>query len=189
MKRRFDWVTPLQLAAIPVGVVAFSLLLGEGRVVLAWTVAAISVAAFLAGSVIRNAVRRRMRTLVRDRLDDSVLGPLRYDGEESWTATVVVDAKELKFKIGGDTHPDLGLVAQAHRLVRSTGEFRTRVQNLLDEMAEREPQHADELRKLEIEEVLLFDGGGMIYFTGGDPERVWRCDLVDEKPVGLGFDS
>jgi len=189
MKRRFDWVTPLQLAAIPFGVVAFCLLLGEGRVALAWTVAALSVAVFLAGSVARNAIRRRARMLVQKHLGDSVLGPLRYDGEESWTATVVVDAKELKFKIGGDTHPDPALVAQAHLLVRSTRELRTQVRNLLDEMAEREPQHADEIRELEIEEVLLFDGAGMIYFTGGDPHRVWRCDLVDGRPVGLGFDS
>src|SRR5262249_17499934 len=83
VKRKVDWVTALQLGVIPVGIVSFFLLLGEGRVALAWTSAGLAVAVFAAGSVARGKIRRQARARVQKRLDDEVLGTLRYDGEES----------------------------------------------------------------------------------------------------------
>jgi hypothetical protein len=52
---------------------------------------------------------------------------------------------------------------------------------------------AGEIRQLKIEHISLFwpkrHNDGMIYFRGPDKYRVWRCDYVDRKPKGLGFDD
>jgi hypothetical protein len=29
----------------------------------------------------------------------------------------------------------------------------------------------------------------MLFFEGGEEGRVWRCDYINRKPNGLGFDN
>ena len=51
----------------------------------------------------------------------------------------------------------------------------------------------EEISRLEIEDVSLWrastPASGMIYFKGPDQFRLWRCDYVEGKPRGLGFDD
>lgn len=51
----------------------------------------------------------------------------------------------------------------------------------------------DDIRSLRIEFVTLASpqrpNDGMIYFCGNESDRVWRCDMIDRKPRGLGFDD
>ena len=128
-------------------------------------------------------------------LTDEVLGLLAYEDEEWWAATVTVQGRKLGFYIGGDTSPDAGRLAHAREIVGSFADFSSRVGAFLADCAATKDweRYADEILALEIESVALLVPGsandGMIYFSGRDENRVWRCDYVDGKPVDLGFDS
>jgi hypothetical protein len=126
---------------------------------------------------------------------DDVLGLLAYgeDGENWWTATVDVCGRQVRFDIGGEGTPDLRLLEHAREIVRSYADFRSRVRAFLARDAARWSEFAEEIRGLEIEGVMLTwpdrPRNGMIFFSGGDDCRLWRCDYVDGEPVDLGFDS
>jgi hypothetical protein len=110
-----------------------------------------------------------------------------------WEAAVAVRGRAVGFKIGGDAEPSLELIAHAHDIVRAWADFERMVTEFLAGEASRQRQYAEEIRRLVVEEVCLFwperPDDGMIYFSGPDEFRVWRCDYVGRKLKGLGFDS
>ena len=124
---------------------------------------------------------------------DPVLGTLRLAGEGWWEATVVLDGRSLGFKIGDNNGPDPALMDHARDLLRGFPEFNKMIGEFLLNEAKRMPAAAEEIRQLEVEDVMLFwpkrPHDGMIYFRGPHKYRVWRCDYVDRKPQGLGFDD
>ena len=128
---------------------------------------------------------------------DSVLGELRLsDDAEWWEGHTTVASRTVGFNLGGQGRPDARLIAHARDIIRSLPEFERMVSAFLADEA-RTCKHltrfADEIRQLTIDHVNLFwpdrPDDGMIYFTGPDEFRVWRCDYVARKPRGLGFDS
>jgi hypothetical protein len=129
----------------------------------------------------------------RPPVHDDVLGQLTYDPRERWwVATVSVPTQPLTFYIGGE-EPTPALVAHARDIVGNFEQFQTLVREFLDVEAARFKTGAQEVRSLTIESVCLFwpkrPNDGMIYFSAPNEDRVWRCDYVGRKPVGLGFDS
>ena len=129
-------------------------------------------------------------------IHDAVLGTLRWNEEDWWEADVRIDGRALGFKICGDCEPGAALMAHAREIFRSFKEFDRMVVEFLASQASQAsqwPGASDEIRQLVIEDVCLFwpdrPNDGMIFFKGPDPYRLWRCDYVDRKPRGLGFDG
>jgi hypothetical protein len=186
----------VQVVAFLGGFAGFFLLLARVRLDLACAVAAGCAALIVGASKLRNYLARKWRKAVKKQVKDQVLGTLRYDDDGCWVARVEVEGKKLKVTIGGDTSPDPALVAHAHDIVASLGEFRDRARAFLEAEIETQPDfadYADEIRALDLHEVWLFwpdrPNDGMIAFAGGKRGRLWRCDYVDRTPKGLGFDS
>jgi len=130
------------------------------------------------------------------RVVDDKLGPIVFDEDVgAWTAAVTIDGEPLEFNIGGDTTPNPVLVAHARAIAASADAFRSKVRELLVAESKRvgDGRASEEILALEIENVCLWESGppvtGMIYFLGGDDDRVWRCDYEDGEPKDLGFDS
>ena len=125
-----------------------------------------------------------------EKIHHPVLGDLCLS--DYWEATVTVHGKTLGFKIGG-LEPDAVLVEHACDIVRSFPEFEKMIAAFLASEADRLPGAANEIRQLVIEDVMLCcperPNDGMIFFTGPDKYRGWRCDYIGRKPQGLGFDS
>jgi hypothetical protein len=128
-------------------------------------------------------------------INDPILGVMRWsDGERLWESKVVATGKNIRFLISGDSKPDRALISHAHDLVRTLPDFEKRVTDFLaNEAHDRLKGCRDEIDELTIECICLFwpdrPNDGMIYFRGPNELRVWRCDYVDRKPVGLGFDA
>jgi len=86
-------------------------------------------------------------------------------------------------------------LAHARAIAASADAFRSKVRELLVAESKRvgDGRASEEILALEIENVCLWESGppvtGMIYFLGGDDDRVWRCDYEDGEPKDLGFDS
>jgi hypothetical protein len=130
----------------------------------------------------------------REQVSDAVLGPLRLDGDgQWWEAAVRIGGKAVGFKVGGEAEPSGALLAHAHEIVRSFPVFERMVSEFLAEEARRLEPAAEEIRQLAIEDICLFwperPDDGMIFFNGPDACRLWRCDYINRRPVGLGFDS
>jgi hypothetical protein len=128
-----------------------------------------------------------------EKVHDAVLGTLSLAGEDWWEASVAIHGKTIGFKNGGDTEPSSVLIAHAHDIVRAFADFEGMMTAFLAEEGRRMKMTTDQIRRLTIEDVMLCwpdrPNDGMIYFTGLDDIGVWRCDYVDRKPRGLGFDS
>src|SRR6516225_5243127 len=89
--------------------------------------------------------------------NDPVLGTLRLgEGGSWWEATVVVGNKSVRFGIGGRREPDPVLIEHAHDIVRGFSEFNNMINEFLQSEARRFPGPAEEIRQLEVEEVMLF---------------------------------
>ena len=126
-------------------------------------------------------------------VSDTILGKLKLSEEGWWEASVTLGAKSVGFKIGGKKEPDANLIAHAKDIVKTFAEFEKMVAEFLVQEAKRLKPFAHEIQQLAIEDVMLLwpkrPNDGMIYFSGVDKFRVWRCDYVDRKPRGLGFDD
>jgi hypothetical protein len=89
--------------------------------------------------------------------------------------------------------PHASLLAAARALSADPTKVTAQVASLLRAFADRVPDAATEVLALQIEAVRLTrpgrPGDGMIYFTGPDAYRVWRCDYVGGVPRDLGFDD
>jgi hypothetical protein len=128
------------------------------------------------------------------RVEDPRLGRIEFDdGEGSWSAIPMIDGRAIRFLIGGDDLPDQGLVQHAVAILDDIEAFRRRIRGFLQVEAAAKPRFANEIKQLEISHVCLWwpnrRDDGMIYFTGPDRFRVWRCDYIDGTPTSLGFDS
>jgi hypothetical protein len=128
---------------------------------------------------------------------DPVLGELRLsEDSEWWEGNITLNGVPIGFKIGGAGGPDPRLIEHAHGIVQSFAEFETMVRAFLEKEGKEVKclrPFVEEIRQLRIEDICLFwpkrPHDGMIYFRGLDKYRVWRCDYVNHKPKGLGFDS
>lgn len=128
---------------------------------------------------------------------DPVLGHLCLSEDAAWwEASLMINSKLIGFKIAGDGVPHPMRIAQAQEIVRSFTNFEEMIRKFLENEA-RDVKHlrrfSDEIGQLEIEDICLLRPGkpsdGMVYFKGPDAYRLWRCDYVDSKPKGLGFDD
>ena len=122
------------------------------------------------------------------------LGVFRFDKDlDGWRSQITAEGAPLGFLICGNQEPDPVLVQHAIDIVEGEAAFRARVAAFLRDEAIRQPLWAAEISELEIQDVNLFwperPDDGMIYFTGPDEYRVWRCDYVNRVPQDLGFDS
>ncbi len=123
-----------------------------------------------------------------------VLGELKLSGDSDlWECTVNINNQDIQFEIGGIREPNHELISHACDIVRNFTDFSSMVAALLESEAVKLPVAAEEIRQLKLVSVHLFwidrPNDGMIYFDGPDEYRVWRCDYINRKPCGLGFDS
>ena len=184
----------VQIVTFIGGFAGFFHFLGNGPMRLAWVVLAGSVGLITCCSMLRGALRRRAQQGINKHVADSDLGPLTWSEDgDWWEADVKIGERKFGIKIGGESSPDAALLAHARNIVGSFDEFRQKVLAFLALEAARSDRFADEIRGLEIQDVCLFwperPDDGMIYFSGPDEFRLWRCEYVDRKPTQLGFDS
>ncbi len=130
----------------------------------------------------------------RHSVSDPVLGELLLSSDgDWWESTVLIDGSAVQFQLGGDREPSSYLISHAHDIVREFPTFSRTVCEFLVAEAASQPVAADEIRQLTLESVCLFwpdrPNDGMLYFNGPDEYRVWRCDYINRKPQGLGFDD
>jgi hypothetical protein len=132
------------------------------------------------------------------RVDDEQLGPLILnDGgtDGCWVARVTAEGRPVDFEIGGRYEPDPALIGRARDILASFDQFAAEVAAFLVGEAARQEWEpfAAEIRALSIRHICLFwphrREDGMIFFDGPDECRCWRCDLMGQVPVGLGFDT
>lgn len=127
-------------------------------------------------------------------VSDSLLGDLVLSNDgDWWESTISIDGSSVQFQLGGDCEPSPPLISHAHDIVREFSDFSHIVSEFLAAEAANQPRAADEIRQLTLESVCLFwpnrPNDGMLYFHGPDEYRVWRCDYINRKPQGLGFDD
>jgi len=131
-------------------------------------------------------------TRIKDR-HDPILGPLIYSDEGSWEATVPIGTSKIYFVIGGEFKPDRDLIDHAHKIIVNFDVFSQTIGEFLRSEAKRFPEAAtEEINQLQIEEISLSWPGrpddGIIFFSGPDETRLWRCDYIQRMPRNLGFD-
>lgn len=128
---------------------------------------------------------------------DPVLGELKLSGDATWwEGSVGLERRKIGFAIGGKWTPDNSLLNAAHRIIARWPEFESKLAAFL--VAEVQANdflapYFDEIQRLVIGEICLVfpqpPGNGMIYFSGGKGNRLWRCDYLNGKPQNLGFDD
>jgi hypothetical protein len=123
---------------------------------------------------------------------DEVLGVMPWDEDEGgWVGRTAGGAFRIVVAGGHQPHPSL--LAAARALSANPSNFIAQVASHLRAFADRVPDAASEVLGLQIEALYLTrpdrPDDGMIYFTGPDPYRVWRCDYVAGVPRDLGFDD
>jgi hypothetical protein len=104
------------------------------------------------------------------------------------------DSPPVRITIAGDEAPAPALLAHARDFAADLPGMLARIAAFLEtESRANDPGLAQEIRALEVDSVELMWAGrpddGMIYFRGGDDDRLWRCDYVARRPRSLGFDS
>ncbi len=117
---------------------------------------------------------------------------LLSEDEDWWEGQIKINEKTIGFRIGGNSEPSRELLAHAHDIVQSFDNFEHMILAFLLAEAQKQRQFAEEIRQLVIDEICLFwpnrPDDGMIFFKGPHEFRLWRCDYVNRKPTGLGFD-
>lgn len=129
--------------------------------------------------------------------DDPRIGKLTWShDDELWVTDPTHRNCGFAFHIAGTPEPNTALLEHAADILESREGFVDAVSTLLAqeiEQTEHLAAFADEIRQLTIETVCLFwpnrPNDGMIRFDGPDEFRAWRCDYIDRKPKGLGFDD
>jgi len=126
---------------------------------------------------------------------DPILGTLvAGDQPKTWTADARSPVCPFAIEIGGTDKPDDSLLDHARELYRNPNAFLGAVNDFLSRQKEEfRPEHAAEIDSLSVERVGLWwidrPDDGMIFFKGGEDDRLWRCDYIDREPRDLGFDS
>lgn len=139
----------------------------------------------ISGFPLRRYHRRRSKEWSERRpLHDDVLGDLSPSGEYqgNWIASMTIaDGREVEIELSGAPEgPDAATLAHAREIGRSFADFEARILAFVA---------SEKQAGLRIESLTLSGKSGMIFFAGGDPGRVWRCDYVDGEPRDLGVDS
>lgn len=130
-------------------------------------------------------------------VDDPKLGRLTWSkDDELWVSDPTHCDCGFAFHIAGTPEPDQALLAHAADILAAGDDFVREVSAFLvlePEETEHLSLFAGEIRQLTVESVYLFwpdrPNDGMIWFDGPDEFRAWRCDYIDRKPKGLGFDD
>lgn len=122
------------------------------------------------------------------------LGVLKPSKEvDWWEVEVEAHGDIFKFGIGGGETPDSALAQHAVDLLRDYPTFKKMVFDFLADELEKFRGYEEEIQALTLDQVCLCwpdrKDSGMIYFNGPDEIRLWRCDYVDRRPRGLGFDD
>jgi hypothetical protein len=127
---------------------------------------------------------------------DPILGPCVPDQKERlWRASAEVSGRKITFTLGGDVEPNPAVLANARKIAGDLDAFEQQVADFLKGEAAgfKESDVRTEVEGLTIDDVCLFwpdrPNYGMIYFTGPSEERVWRCDYVEGRCQGLGYDT
>jgi hypothetical protein len=123
---------------------------------------------------------------------DEVLGTMPWDEDEGgWVAKP--SGVPFRIVLAGTQAPDANLRERARTISADPTTVLDPVAALLRTFADRVPEVASEVRALQIDAVYLLwparPNDGMIYFSGPDPYRVWRCDYIAGVPQDLGFDD
>jgi hypothetical protein len=140
-------------------------------------------------------LRRGRRT--KNSVFDVILGLLVYsEDDDRWEGTMLIGENRVRLLIGGDDSPSPALIAHARDIAGDSAAFATLVRDFLATEAEAAGHRdvANEIQQLTLESICLLSPerpyNGMLYFHGPDDERrLWRCDYIERKPRGLGFDS
>jgi hypothetical protein len=126
-------------------------------------------------------------------VSDEVLGVIRFNSEQKiWEARIAAPLS-WRICIGGGAAPDENLLAHAREVAANHDHFSESVSSFLRSEAANFPGAEKEILSLQLESLGLFwparPNDGMLFFEGGEEGRVWRCDYINRKPSGLGFDS
>jgi hypothetical protein len=130
----------------------------------------------------------------RQPFHDAVFGDLK-PGETGWTVRVLKGMDTFEFTIGGVGRPDERLLAHAHDIFNDYDSFKKAVIECIEYESREFPSDVkSELAGLEVDNVSLFwpdrPDDGMIFFRGSENDfGLWRCDLINRKPTGLGCDT
>ena len=130
------------------------------------------------------------------RVEDPRLGVLVWSEDDAdWETSAEHGGAGFVFHIGGVSAPHEALLSHASDIQENKDDFARVVRQFLDNEARTE-HHASfrqEISTLAVESVVLGwpdrPNDGMIYFNGGEDDRMWRCDYVNREPRDLGFDS
>lgn len=124
------------------------------------------------------------------------LGTINFNEDTGlWETVVHAGDDVVSFAVGGTTTPSGVLMAEAVRILEDYLVFKDNIRRFLQTEALRIADYTNEIRQLDIEQVVLSvptqPHRGILYFTGPDEERVWRCDLLQGQPKreSLDFDD
>ena len=111
----------------------------------------------------------------------------------AWDGAVTIGDRKINLQIGGESEPDARLLRHAREIVSAFEEFEAKVTSCLEAGKPQFKAHEQEIEHLQIESIALYwperPEDGMIYFQGPDKYRLWRCDIIQRTPTGLGFDD
>jgi hypothetical protein len=118
-----------------------------------------------------------------------------YDSENGLWSFAFGEAGSL-LVAGSRTEPSSVLVVSASWFRQNAQQFQEEVSDFLlleSKKFGKWPDAVREIKALRIESIQLpwteRPTDGMLYFTGNESDRVWRCDVVDRHPMNLGFDD
>ncbi len=122
------------------------------------------------------------------------LGEFKFnDDVDLWEIEVVKDGDTIVFGVGENDAPSQTLIQHAIDILKDYASFKKMVMEYVVSEKSQFKGYENEIDQLTIESVSLFNSqepdNGAIYFKGQDESRMWRCDYVDRKPKGLGFDD
>ena len=124
------------------------------------------------------------------------LGNARYE-EEIGDAWKISYEGSFSISVSGFQEPDPELLNEARRIHSQRTSYVAKVHEYLREQSLRDSDlvpFREEIRSLRVESVNIWrtendQPSGMIYFSGGDKGRVWRCDFSGDTFSCLGFDD
>lgn len=124
----------------------------------------------------------------------SGLGELKFnDDVDLWEVELARDGDTFIIGVGENDTPAQALIQHAVDILEDYTAFKKMVMEFIDSEKSKFKGYEDEIGQLTIESVSLWNpqkpNDGMIYFSGPDEFRVWRCDYVAGKPRDLGFDD
>jgi hypothetical protein len=126
----------------------------------------------------------------REPVLDDVLGTLEWDPElRAWKSSALL-GRHFMITLPGNEKPEHECLKYAREIQLRAREFLDRVRSELEREAKNTPKIGKIILELKVESVdLSSHGNGMVYFEGEEDGPVWRMDLVEGAPGGLGCDT